>query len=369
MLSFLSILFSRMRRSRAVVSDVNLRKQVRVSALILLLVIGAHATAMYFLEGLSPFEALWLTTTTMTTVGYGDISPGTVAGRLLTIFLIYFMGVFLLARLASLSFEARAERRHDMLCGQWRWHMRDHILIINAPYTGASRYLERLIGHIRADPAYARVSIQILTEDFPEGLPEAIRDLDVALYTGSPHDLRALEAVDVRHARHVLVLAPNAESLESDSLNFDILHRMRELYTGARILVEAVDDSNRERFRRFGAHIIMRPVRAYPEMTVRAMDAPGIEAVFEDLLTPEGNLTRRFNLRIRGCRWGDIVHTLMDSGYGTALAYIDDERQIVTNPLPNARVTGRGLIMSVRREQIPHRAEVQAAVQKLASAA
>lgn len=244
--------------------------------------------------------------------------------------------------------------------------MRDHILIVNTPRRGARQYLVRLLEQFRSDPAYANVPIQILTEAFPDGLPESVRRLGAVLYSGSPHDIKALEAVDVRHARHVLVLAADVDSLESDSLNFDVLHRMRELYTGARILVEAVDDSNRARFKRFGAHVIMRPARSYPEMTMRAMDAPGIETVFEDLLTPEGSLTRRFNLRIRECRWSEVVSTLMNKGYGTALAYVDDERKVVTNPPPDTRINGRGLIMSVRREQVPLRAEVQSVVHALA---
>ncbi len=365
MFAFLIDWFKSWRRSAYAPNTASLRKQIRGVGFSLLLLVLLHVTAMSFLEGLSLPDAAWLTLTTITTVGYGDISPETQSGRLLTVLLLYFLGIFMLARLASLNFEARLLRHNKMITGHWRWQMRDHILIINTPRIGAELVLERLLLEIRGDPQYETTPVQILTSHFPDGLPSDVRDLGATHFTGSPHDIENLKAVNITQAQHVLLLAEDENDIRSDSLNFDILHRMRELYTGARILVEAVDDSSRARFKRYGAHTIIRPVRAYPEMTVRAMDAPGVETVLEDLLTHRGSLTRRYNLHMEGCTWFQVVAALMECGYGTALAYVDAERRVIPNPPPDEIIHGRGLILTVRRESMPTRAEVERVIHAL----
>lgn len=88
---------------------------------------------MMWLEALSFFDAFWLTFTTITTVGYGDLSAATPGGRLVTVVLMYSLGIFLLANLAGYWVDYRAERREKMLRGRWSWNMKGHILILNVP--------------------------------------------------------------------------------------------------------------------------------------------------------------------------------------------------------------------------------------------
>ena len=56
-------------------------------------IVCLHVVAMNQLEGLALHDALWLTLTTATTVGYGDLSPSTLWGRLATVILIYGGGI------------------------------------------------------------------------------------------------------------------------------------------------------------------------------------------------------------------------------------------------------------------------------------
>ena len=55
-------------------------------------VIAAHVVAMVALEGMTIFEAIWLTATTIVTVGYGDLSAKTELGRVATM-LLYGAGI------------------------------------------------------------------------------------------------------------------------------------------------------------------------------------------------------------------------------------------------------------------------------------
>ena len=65
-------------------------------AVILLIIIAVGVTGFMAFEGLSPFEALYFTVVTISTVGYGDIHPSTFQGTILAIVLIVIgVGTFL----------------------------------------------------------------------------------------------------------------------------------------------------------------------------------------------------------------------------------------------------------------------------------
>src|SRR3990167_85286 len=58
----------------------------------IIFVLGAGTIGYTLLEDYSPFEALYMTVYTITTVGFGELKPLHTTGRILTIFLI-FLGV------------------------------------------------------------------------------------------------------------------------------------------------------------------------------------------------------------------------------------------------------------------------------------
>ena len=81
---------------------------------ILLVVVATGTIGFMALEGLSAFESLYLTVSTITTVGYGDIVANTTGGRLLAIVIVvtgftFFTGVVVTS--VQLVFERREEER------------------------------------------------------------------------------------------------------------------------------------------------------------------------------------------------------------------------------------------------------------------
>ena len=95
----------------------------------LLLLMCLHTIAMVVLEGLSWGDAAWLTITTATTVGYGDISASTSAGRWATGVLMYAGGIFVLAQLAGLVFEAAQAASDQRLNGKIHLTGKQHVVI------------------------------------------------------------------------------------------------------------------------------------------------------------------------------------------------------------------------------------------------
>jgi len=324
----------------------DLLRSIRNSCLLLVGIFILHIGFMLHYEGLSVGDALWLTFTTATTVGYGDISASTTQGRIATVLLIYLGGIFILAKVVGDYFDYRFAVREQKTKGHWSWDMNQHIVILNTPSHSGERYLQRLIQQFRVTAHYKETTIYLLTRQFPQGLPDFITQLDnVVHYNGSSSNPQDLIAVCVAQADDIIVLAKDENDENSDGRTFDILHRLKDLNVKANILAECVEDNNRKRLEDAGASIVLRPIRAYPEMIVRAFDAPGSERIIENMFNSEGDEYRRYDVEISSMDWCDIVARLITHDAGIAVAYIDRHSQeLVYNPSARARPDIQALI-------------------------
>ncbi|MEE8057693.1 MAG: ion channel [Pseudomonadales bacterium] len=350
---FIVLQFWKRRRYLKYTQQRNRRVLFKLSRLLLLLLalIVIHSLAMVYFEKLAWGDAFWLSITTATTVGYGDLSAASWQGRLFTIVCMYMFAISLLAQLAAEFFEYRIQTREDKLKGNWMWDdMKNHLLIINTPDENTDAYLDRLIGQIRATPEFEALPIQILTRKYPQGLPHAISQHGVVHYTGVAEDNANLTAVSVTSAKYIVILAKNAGDPMSDSLTFDVLNRLQELGTQAIIAAECSLDSNRQRLKKAGATIVLRPIRAYPELLVRSLVAPGTEAVMENLFTHEESHMLRIDVSFSSLKWKDIVFTFLNNDFGMPMAYID-KTGVHSNPAPNNSCSGTSIISLIREEQ------------------
>ena len=321
------------------------------TAFLLAVLIMVHTAAMMYLENIPFGDALWLTVTTVTTVGYGDLSASTWQGRLVTTICLYLVAISLLAQLAGEFFDYRLLSRERKIRGQWRWEdMKDHILIINTPNENTEKYLSQLIEQIRKTPKLNELPIQILTRKFDQGLPDSITNMGVVHFGGVAENSENLQAVNVKLAKYILLITRDPYDPISDSLTFDILNRIKEIGTDAALVVEVAQDVNRQRMVTVGADIVIRPVRAYPELLVRAIVAPGTEEVLENLFTHDEDHMVRFDLPFKDKPWADIVCGFVTGGAGVPMAYVNDSG-VHCNPLPNERCTGSGIISLVNEDQ------------------
>ena len=325
------------------------------SSLLLALLFALHSVLMMHYEGMSAGNAIWLTFTTATTVGYGDLSAATFEGRLATVLLLYLGGIFILAKVVGDYFDYRMEVRDKKLKGQWSWHMKNHIVILNTPTHSGERYLERLIRQFRLSEKYADTAILILTRQFPNGLPGFISELgDVVHYHGNASNPQDLQKACVEQAQDIIVLSKDEDDEVSDGRSFDILHRLQELNIQARVLAECVDDANRQRLQQAGADILIRPMRAYPEMIVRAFVTPGSEKIIENMFISEGDVYRWFDVELKHLTWAEIVTRLITQNMGIAVAYIERHSgELVYNPQADQMADVQALI-TISKNDSPH---------------
>ncbi len=318
---------------------------------LLALLILLHTAAMMFLESMSFGDSLWLSLTTVTTVGYGDLSASTWQGRLVTAICLYAIAISLLAQLAGEFFDFRIISREKKVQGLWRWKdMQDHLLIINTPNENTESYLSQLIQQIRVTPQLGDLPIQILTRKFDQGLPESIIRLGVVHYSGVAENSANLKAANVETAKYIILLTRDPNDPISDSLTFDVLNRIKEIGTSASLIVEVSQDINRQRMTTSGADIVLRPVRAYPELLVRSIVAPGTEEVLENLFTHDEDHMVRVEISFKDKTWADIVCGFVRGDAGVPMAYIN-EQGVHCNPLPDDLCTGTGVISLVNDSQ------------------
>jgi voltage-gated potassium channel len=324
---------------------------------------------MVALEGLSLGDAAWLTFTSITTTGYGDLSARTVAGRAATVVLIYLSGIFLLTQAGSAFFELRTIRRERMRRGEWRWGMSNHVVFVNMPADEPGDYLRRLVDQLRRSHAgMGRMRAVVLSESFPDGMPATLEDdPDIVQVRGRFDDPAALAAAGVDEAAIVVVLAEREGERISDSYSFDVVHRLREGGCRARIVAECVDDRNRDRLHRAGASAVVRPLRGYPEMVVRAIVAPGSEQIVERMFSSEGSECLRFEARVVGVPWSALASALIAADCGTPLGYLDPGGGLCVNPPPGEVVQASALYLLVDERQHASRQDVQHVVDGLPS--
>jgi len=113
------------RRYSFMLQQIDIRRTLIRAGLYLIIVFALHSWIMVEVEDLDVDEAIWLTLTSVVTVGYGDYAAETIMGRIATVILIYIGSIFVLFHVAADYFDYRTQRKMAMLRGRWKWQMKD----------------------------------------------------------------------------------------------------------------------------------------------------------------------------------------------------------------------------------------------------
>lgn len=251
-------------------------------------------------EGLSWNDSIWLTMTSLTTVGYGDYSAQTVPGRISTIILIYGLGIYLLAHLVD-SYISYHQLKHEKIAtGKWNWDMKNHLLIIGAPAQQPEIYFDRLFSQLRDSDKFGQHEVLVLLDTNAQHLLPRIKPIldenKAKFMVQNIYSDQSLVASDAGAASHIFLLAKD-EDKDSDASSFDLVYRLRKMNKDTLVISETLQDECGERLKSVGASCVLRPMRAYPEMVVRALVAPGSEAILCNLFSSHGDECQRFDLK------------------------------------------------------------------------
>ena len=116
-------------------------RHVLIALLLLLLVVIAGTAGFMYLEGLSLFDSLYMTVVTITTVGYGDITPRTFYGRIFTTGLIVSgvgITLYVLVEMMGLVVEGRLSEAFGIVkVKRSVAKMKNHMIICGGGRTGS----------------------------------------------------------------------------------------------------------------------------------------------------------------------------------------------------------------------------------------
>jgi voltage-gated potassium channel len=249
----------------------------------LLLLMCLHVLAMMSLEGFSAGDAAWLTITTATTVGYGDISAATPAGRWATGLLMYAGGIFVLAQLAGLVFEAAQSASTQRLNGKIYLKGNKHIVI----FGWRENFLLNVVKEIRASMLPLHEADIFIVSPRLDRLPEELRDLEVHHVSGAFYDPTTLEKASVETADRFIII-PDSDELTADFVSADLTSRLRELCPDTSIVVSCLRQNMEASALSMGAVDALTFDANYPDMLARAALSIGSESVVEELIQNAG---------------------------------------------------------------------------------
>jgi voltage-gated potassium channel len=309
-----------------------------------------------YVEGIELFNSIYYFFTTVSTVGYGDISPQTILGKLMFIFCLVLYGIFKLASLGNLFLDAKSLKKELKDMGRLFMPMENHIvLFLNAAdidhndYIWLSRFIkENLSCHKFSGSKILLVNNNIeVADDLVLYLKkENYFDEKVELINGDIYESSLLDKISVASAKQIYILSQNSEDYVSDSIVLDTVERIREADYKGDIACELIDDDMRKRLYKHDVSVVIRPNRSYPEMIIRCAISPGSQHMLEELLAVGGDTLEMFSVS-KEVVWADLIYHLSKNDIGTATAYFDENGNIDTNPNGSLNLNVSGILMMV----------------------
>jgi voltage-gated potassium channel len=208
--------------------------------------IATGTIVFHLLEGWSIVDSLYATAQTLTTVGFGDIVPHTVYGRVFaTVFMLAGVGIVLYALTSTVQTIVQSEMlltfgqlRHSLKMRQ----LRDHFIIC-----GAGRVGSHLIrGLKKTDDPFIVIERdrQNVEELMDQGIPVLVRDATLE---------ESLREAGVEHARGLAACLPD------DADNVYVVLTARDLNPDLHIVARAAEEQAESKLIRAGANRVVAP--------------------------------------------------------------------------------------------------------------
>lgn len=216
-------------------------------------------------------DAMYYTTVSLSTTGYGDISPVTREARLVNVFVVTPLRVAFLVLLIGTTIEVLASQGREMFrIARWRRHMDDHVVVIGYGTKGRSA-VETLVRN-----GVKKESI-VIVDPSQAALGDAHAD-GIAVVTGDATRREVLRRAGVQRARQVIITTNRDDSTVLCTLN------VRQLNPDTYVVAAVREENNVELVRQSGADSVITSSDAVGRLLGLSTLSPNLGAVMEDLL-------------------------------------------------------------------------------------
>jgi len=235
--------------------------QIAILGLLLAIVVGT--IVFYEIEGWSLLDSLYVTAQTVTTVGYGDITPRTTAGRAFaTLFMMVGVGVVLYALTTTVQSIVQSELVATF--GQRRLtrkmsKLRNHFIIC-----GAGRVGGHLIRSLQGND-----DLFLVIEKDPQKVAE-LMDVHVPVLVRDATLEETLHEAGVDHARGLAACLPD------DADNVYVVLTARDLNPNLHIVARAAEEQAESKLIRAGANRVVAPTIIGGHRMALALTKPAV---------------------------------------------------------------------------------------------
>ncbi|MFZ0368249.1 MAG: ion channel [Halobacillus sp.] len=220
------------------------------------------------------FDGFWWVMTTVTTVGYGDYYPVTVAGRLIAIGL-YVIGIGLIGVVISKIIDALALFRKKRLEGDIMYKDSGHFIII-----GWSQKAHFAIKEIIDTNPKAEVIIIDQLKEAP------LLEENIHYVKGEASNTDTLEKANIKHAKAVLVFANDKLSNEqvADGQTLLIASSIESIAKEVHTIVEIMDEKHIKNFKHIHVDEFILSNDTISSLAVRSAFRKGVSEIYGQLL-------------------------------------------------------------------------------------
>jgi voltage-gated potassium channel len=248
----------------------------RVPVLLLSLALAYGTVGFRVIEDYPWLDALYMTVTTLTTVGFGEIHPLSTAGRAFAISLITFgvLAVFdLIAVFTSMLASGRLSRSIERRAMQRRIRdLRDHYVVCAYGRVGRAATRELV-----------RRGAEVVVIENQEAVEPLLGEAGVPYLIADPSEESVLEEAGVGRARALLC------AVDSDVVNVYITLSARALYPDLFIIARAARPESVDKLRRAGADRVISPY-AVSGVRMAAMALQPAVLEFVDMVSVDPDL-------------------------------------------------------------------------------
>ncbi|MEU2288183.1 potassium channel family protein [Streptomyces sp. NPDC013178] len=217
-------------------------------------------------------DAAYYATVTLSTTGYGDITPVSDAARLVNILVITPLRVLFLIILVGTTLEVLTERtRHQVRIHRWRTRTRDHVVVVGYGTKGRHA-VETLVGQ-------GITKEQIVVVDAQRKAALAAGDDGLVSVTGDATRSETLLKAEVQNAARVIVAPQRDDTAALVTLT------ARQMNRRATIVAAAREDENVPLLKQSGADTVVTSSSSAGRLLGVSMVSPTVARTLEDLMT------------------------------------------------------------------------------------
>jgi voltage-gated potassium channel len=222
-------------------------------------------------------DAIYYTTVTLSTTGYGDISPVSDGARMVNAFVITPLRIGFLVLLIGTTLEVLASQGREMFrVARWSKHMGHHVVVVGYGTKGRSA-IETLVsnGLNRESVVVVDPSTTALTDAHADGL---------AVVTGDATRRDVLRRAGVAEADQVII------TTDRDDSNVLATLTVRQLNPNAWIVAAVREQENAPLMKQSGADSVITSSDAVGRLLGLSTLSPSLGSVMEDLMTSGAGL-------------------------------------------------------------------------------